>query len=238
METFENFYYFDQEFEESFPENHKFILKKMEKQTIANWNKRITRHLEENPVTEAEKSKFSEEEFAEISPAAYYGTTLIAAVIGRKFTFGIQIGDGSLVAVMEDGRALMPMEYEESAPANITASMCNSQAATMFKSFYIGDSPVLALYASTDGLYTTFGSDDDFLNYHSIITSQLVTKDDAENIIHKNLIKRSRFGTQDDVSMSCVFNFDRARELTDTLMKKVNEIKSGGRSDNSGSEDL
>lgn len=238
LDTFENFYYFDEEFEETFPKNHKFILKNIEKQIIANWNSRITRHLEENPITEEEKSKFSEAEFAEISPAAYYGTTLIAAVIGKNFTFGIQIGDGSLVAVLEDGSALMPMEYEESAPANITASMCNSQAVSMFKNFYIDESPVLALYASTDGLYTSFGSDEDFLNYHSIITNQIVSTDDAENMIYKNLIKRSRFGTQDDVSMSCVCNFDRAQELADTLMNKVNEIRSGSRSNSSDAEDL
>lgn len=238
LETFENFYYFDEEFESALPENHKFILKKIEKQIIANWNVKITRHLEENPVTEEEKSKFTESEFAEISPAAYYGTTLIAAVIGKNFTFGIQIGDGSLVTVMEDGSARMPMEYEESAPANITASMCNSQAATMFKSFYIDGRSVLAIYASTDGLYTSFGSEEDFLNYHSIITHQIVTTDDAESIIYKNLIKRSRYGTQDDVSMSCVCDFDRARELSDTLMNKVNEIRSGSRSDDSGAADL
>lgn len=238
LDTFENFYYFDEEFEETFPANHKRILKKIEKQIIANWNTRISQHLAENPVTDEEKSKFSEEEFADISTAAYYGTTLIAAVMGKHFTFGVQIGDGSLVAVRENGSAIMPMEYEESAPANITASMCNSQAADMFKSFFIGDEPILALYASTDGLYTSFGSEHDFLNYHSIITNQLVTSSDAEKTIYKNLIKRSRYGTQDDVSMSCICNLDRAKELAETLANKVNEIKSGSKSDDTGSANL
>lgn len=225
LDTIANFYEDPAEFEANFPANHKFILKNIEKQIIANWNFKITEHLKKVPVTPEERIRFSEEEFKEIAPESYYGTTLIAVIAGKSFTFGIQIGDGSLVAVFEDGAAVMPMEYEESAPANITASLCNSGAAKMFNSFYAENKTLLAAFASTDGLYTSFGCENDFLDYHTIITSQLAASSEFEQAVIKNLVKRSHFGTQDDISLACVYNSEKAAELIDVLNNKVEENK-------------
>lgn len=226
LDTIANFYEDPAEFEANFPANHKFILKKIEKQIIANWNLKVSEHLKNEPVTAKEREAFTDEEFSEIAPESYYGTTLIAAVMGKGFTFGLQIGDGSLVAVMEDGAAIMPMEYEESAPANITASLCNAGAARMFNGFYLeNDRRPLAMFASTDGLYTSFGSEYDFLDYHTIITAQLAASTEFEGAVIKNLVKRSHFGTQDDISLSCVYNSERSAELKDVLNKKVEENK-------------
>lgn len=225
LDTIANFYKNSEDFETQFPANHKFITKKIEKQIIANWNTKVNDHLKNNPVTEDEKSKFTDEEFEQIAAESYYGTTLIAAVACKGFTFGLQIGDGSLVAVFEDGEAVMPMEYEESAPANITASMCNASAATMFNGFCVENKTLLAIFASTDGLYTSFGSEIDFLDYHTIITSQLAASSEFEGSVIKNLVKRSHFGTQDDISLSCVYNSEKAAELIDVLNNKVAEHK-------------
>lgn len=223
LETIEKFYRSSDDFEKIFAANHQFIIKKIEKQIIALWNNKIIAHLAANPVTDEEKSKFSPEEFENINPVSYYGTTLVAAVTCKSFTFGIQIGDGSLVTVLNDGTAIMPMEYEESAPANITASLCNSSASSMFNSFFFEDKKVIALYGSTDGLYTSFGSEYDFLDYHTLITSQLAEDEQFTNVIFKNLVKRTHFGTQDDISLSCVFNKDYAKELLPVLKEKVEQ---------------
>lgn len=225
LDTIANFYDDPKGFETKFPANHKFITKKIEKQIIANWNSKVNEHLKSNPVTEDERSKFTDDEFEQIAVESYYGTTLIAAVACKGFTFGLQIGDGSLVAVFDDGEAVMPMEYEESAPANITASMCNAGAATMFNGFYVENKTLLAMFASTDGLYTSFGSEVDFLDYHTIITSQLAASSEFEGAVIKNLVKRSHFGTQDDISLSCVYNGEKAAELIDVLNNKVEEHK-------------
>ena len=168
---------------------------------------------------------FTDEEFEKIPPESYYGTTLIAAVIGKNFTFGVQIGDGSFVAIFEDGKAVMPFEYEESAPANITSSICNTSAASMFNSFYTEGKKPIAFFASTDGLYTSFGSEYDFLDYHSIITTQLALNNAYEEAVIKNLIKRSHFGTEDDISLSCVYDPELAKESVELLKQRVEENK-------------
>ncbi|MBR1864537.1 MAG: protein phosphatase 2C domain-containing protein [Ruminococcus sp.] len=225
VETIDRFYQDPEEFEKSFPERHKAVIKNIEKQIITTWNAKVTEHITANPVTPEEKSKFTDEEFAAINVESYYGTTLIAAVAGRGFCFGLMIGDGNLVAVFDDGEAVLPMEYDESAPANVTASMCNANAASMFNSFYRDKKKVLAMFTSTDGLYTSFGSDYDFLDFHTIIASNLVKAEAMEASVYKNLEKRSHFGTEDDISLSCVFDVEGVAENNELLLKKVAENK-------------
>lgn len=225
IETIDRFYEKPDDFEESFPKNHKRIIKSIEKQIISTWNQKVSKHLEENPVNAGEKKVFTREEFDAIAPEAYYGSTLIAAVAGKGFTFGLQIGDGSLVAVFEDGEAILPMDYEESAPANITVSICNANAASMFNSFYVENKKLIAMFASTDGLYTSFGSEYDFCDYHTILTSQLVNLGSFEDSIVKNLTKRAHFGTEDDISLSCVFDAEMADANVKLLNDKIAENK-------------
>ena len=225
IETIDRFYEEREDLEANLPVNYKLIIKNIEKQIISNWNIRIEKHLKENPVTAEEKSKFKPEEFEAIPPESYYGSTLVAAVAGDGYTFGLQIGDGSLVAIFEDGKAVMPMEYNESAPANVTASICNSNAASMFSSFYAPNKRLIALFGSTDGLYTSFGSEFDFLDYHSIIASQLINLESFKQIIINNLTKRSHYGTEDDISLSCIYDVDLLNEKIDLLNKQVADNK-------------
>jgi hypothetical protein len=225
IEAIDRFYEEREALEASLPVNHKLIIRNIEKQIISNWNVKVDKHLSENPVTDKEKEKFTEEEFEAILPESYYGTTLVAAVSGDNYTFGLQIGDGSLVALFEDGKAIMPMEYNESAPANVTASLCNSNAASLFSSFYAPNKKLIALYGSTDGLYTSFGSEHDFLDYHTIITSQLVNIETFKTVIKNNLEKRSHFGTEDDISLACIYNEKLLTDRMDLIRKRVDENK-------------
>ena len=201
------------------------ILKNMKKQIIANCNAHVQEHLANNPVRLAEMQKFTKEEFKEIPPESYYGTTLVVAVCGRGFQFGLQIGDGSLVAIYEDGVPVMPMVYDESAPANMTASMCNSNAASMFNSFYVENKKAIAMYASSDGLYTSFSNEDDFLEYHLIITSQLDNLEAFAQSVKKNLTKRSHYGTEDDISLACICDLDLLQEKVPMLKAEVADRK-------------
>lgn len=225
VETVENFFSDYDGFIRELPENHDMIIKNIEKQVIARWHRKIMKHFSENPLRSDEIKMFTEEEFKKIPVESYYGTTLVVAVMCRDFTFGFQIGDGSLVAVFEDGEASMIMDYEESNPANITASMCNKNASSMFSHFYAGTKKVFAMFVSTDGLYTSFGSDYDFLDYHTIIASQLYDMTVFESSVVRNITKRTHFGTEDDISLSCVYNSSLAEENSNIMRQKIEENK-------------
>lgn len=207
------------------PVNHDLILKNIEKQVIARWHRKIMQHFSENPVRPDEMKPFTEEEFRKIPVESYYGTTLVVGVVGKDFTLGFQIGDGTLVAVFEDGETVMIMDYEESSPANITASMCNRNAPSLFNHFYTRRKKMLALFVSTDGLYTSFGSDYDFLDYHTIIAGQLYDIQAFESTVVKNITKRTHFGTEDDISLSCVYNKKLSEQNVMVLRSKIEENK-------------
>ena len=222
--TISEYYENADDFEKNFLEDPQKIIRKIEKHIISRWNRAIALHCALNPITELEKKPFTDEEFRAIKTEAIYGTTLIAVVIGRKFSFGIQLGDGSLVVINENGKAYMPIEDDESCPANMTASMCNSNAINLFNSFYALEPPI-AIYASTDGLFTSFATDADFLDYHSIITAQLGNLEQFEPSLMRNLAKRTHYGTQDDISMTCIYNPPMVKEKTDLLQKQIEENK-------------
>lgn len=225
LETVDRFYEDADDFEANFPQNHKMVIKNIEKQIISVWNEKVRAHLDENPVTIEEKKPFSDKEFAAINPESYYGTTLVAAVVGKDFTFGIQLGDGSLVAIFEGENASLPMNYDESAPANITSSMCNANASSMFNSFYVDNKKLVAMFASTDGLYTTFANEQGFLDYHVVLASQLIKGDSFEDIMINDITKRSHFGTEDDISLSCVYNQELLPESIPHLKQLIVDNK-------------
>lgn len=224
LETIEHLYADPDEFDLRFRTDHKRLIKRIEKYTIRLWNEKIMDHLDANPVTPDELNKFSYDEFGEIPTESYYGSTLVCAVIARGYCWGFQIGDGSLVAVFGDGEASMIMDYEESNPANITSSLCNANAFDMFDSFYVEKSPV-AIVVSTDGLYTSFGSDRDFLDYHTIIAGQLSDSGTFLDSLKNNMKKRSHFGTEDDISISCVYDKELAVSNCEIIKNKVEENK-------------
>jgi len=229
LETIEEFYKAEG-FENAILADDEKIIKMIEKHIIARWDEKIQADIRKNPVTYKEKEPFTDEEFKEFTTATFYGTTLIVAVMNELFTFGIQIGDGSLVAIFEDAEAEMPIMYQESAPANITASMCNSNAIDLFNSFFIDDRYSIAVFVSTDGLYTSFNSEDDFLDYHMIIASKLNDLDNFDETIVKNLTKRANFGTQDDISLACVFDEDMVSESAELLAEAVANNKERAKS--------
>ena len=84
---------------------------------------------------------------------------------------------------------------------------------------------MVSIIVSTDGLYTSFGSDNDFLDYHTIVTGQLIDLDALLPSLKNNIVKRSHFGTEDDISVSCVYNADLIEEKLDVIKAKIADNK-------------
>lgn len=214
------FYANSEAFEEGFLANPNKMIRKIEKHIITSWNLAISAHYKLNPITEEEKAPLTEEQLQDLKMESIYGTTLLIAVMGKKFSFGMQIGDGSLVFIGANAEASMPIEDDETCPANLTASMCNSNAIDLFRQYYTTE-PLIAAYASTDGLFTSFGSDAEFLDYHSIISSQLSNIESFETSVRKNLTKRTYYGTQDDISLAAIFSQDLVTIRNSALQRQV-----------------
>ena len=123
----------------------------------------------------------------------------------------MQLGDGSLVVIKQCGEAYMPIIDDESCPANLTSSLCNSNAIKMFNYFYSYEKP-LAIILSTDGLYTSFSSRESFEEYNCLLASQLSDTEVLKSRINKNFIRRTNAGSRDDISISIIFEKEMFEE--------------------------
>jgi hypothetical protein len=200
------------------------LISRMQKSIISRWNDKIQEHYDNNPITDKERRLFTKDEFDKIKVESYYGTTLILSVLCHDFSFGLQIGDGSLVMINEMGEIEMPITDDDTHPANITASMCNSNAYELFNSYYRFDCPI-ALMVSTDGLYTSFASRHGFEEYNLIALSLVGDMQNAQTSITSNLEKRTKYGSRDDISLSIVFDENRRASKEELIQQSLDHMK-------------
>ena len=200
-----------EEFKRKFQDDHEHLIKKIEKYIIKHWYDCINEHYRNNPVRQEEREKLTDEELSAIKIESIYGSTLLVSVLTDSFSFGMQLGDGSLVVIKQCGEAYMPIIDDESCPANLTSSLCNSNAIKMFNYFYSYEKP-LAIILSTDGLYTSFSSRESFEEYNCLLASQLSDTEVLKSRINKNFIRRTNAGSRDDISISIIFEKEMFEE--------------------------
>lgn len=200
-----------EEFKRKFQDDPEHLIKKIEKYIIKHWYDCINEHYRNNPVRQEEREKLTDEELSAIKIESIYGSTLLVSVLTDSFSFGMQLGDGSLVVIKQCGEAYMPIIDDESCPANLTSSLCNSNAIKMFNYFYSYEKP-LAIILSTDGLYTSFSSRESFEEYNCLLASQLSDTEVLKSRINKNFIRRTNAGSRDDISISIIFEKEMFEE--------------------------
>ena len=200
------------DFKEQFLRHPDFILEQMEKQILMKWREAVEVYHEENPLSEEEEQKLSTLEEGRKSSgnsrgrlrtAVIYGSTVLAAVIADGFSFGLVLGDGGFVVLDGSGRLFIPIE-DQNAHANYTSSLCNTDAIRYFAHWYTEENPA-ALFVSTDGLYKSFASEEDFLRYHGLLAQMLGDRDRTMKSLDRNFEKRTREGSGDDISIALVY---------------------------------
>lgn len=184
-----------------------FILQQMEKQVLMKWREAVEEYHKENPLTEEEEKKATTEDGRHLKVATIYGSTVLIAVIADGFSYGMLLGDGGFVVLSEKNELFIPVE-DPNSHANYTSSLCNTNAVHYFQHWYSEEVPV-AMFVSTDGLFKSFASDEDFLKYHGLITRMLSDPEKATQSLIRNFEKRTREGSGDDISIAMVYNSDR-----------------------------
>ena len=193
------------DFREQFLQHPDFILQQMEKQILMKWREAVEEYHLENPLTEEENQKM--ESFGKkLRTAVIYGSTVLAAVIADGFSYGMVLGDGGFVVLDGEGRLSIPIE-DKNSHANYTSSLCNTDAIHYFEHWYTEKNPA-ALFVSTDGLFKSFASEEDFLKYHGLLAQMLTDKARTEKSLKKNFEKRTREGSGDDISIAMVYSIE------------------------------
>lgn len=139
-----------------------------------------------------------------------YGTTLIAAVMTDRYSFGFQIGDGDCLVVDRYGNVKKPIPEDPNCFFNITTSMCQNDALSSFRSFYV-DEPMSMISISTDGYSSSFETEQSF-ERNTLAILSAIRDESFWNRLEHNVKKRASSNRMDDVSIALAFRDDIQNE--------------------------
>lgn len=182
-------------------------LEQLAKNILANWYAAVDADLEKYPFSEEELSKVSDKYKKKYMSGQRlekaYGTTLIAACQTNNYWFGIQIGDGKCVCISQDGSMYEPIPWDEDCQANITTSICDSEAIEEFRYCFMKECPVATLMG-TDGIDDSYANSEEmYVLYRSILAIFAEHGcETGENEIKAFLPGLSRKGSGDDVTIA------------------------------------
>ena len=186
---------------------------------IGQWQQRIEQHAAANPLTEKEIAQV-EEQYKKEFLSGYklektYGCTLMAYVSTPKYWFAFHLGDGKMISFDQEAQWKEPVLWDDRCFLNKTTSICDSDALNEFRYTYQGDGvfPV-AVFLGSDGMDDSFGEEANLVNFYVQVAKSLVKEgfDATFADIKDTLPVLSKRGSQDDMSIACVFDETRLAE--------------------------
>ena len=112
------------------------------------WRDAVRQDVADDPFTSREDAVRGGDD-----PLIAYGSTLLLAIAGRRWLVLVQIGDGDILGIQPDGRALLPVPRDPSLDGHQTTSLCGAGAEDEFRAAVVDTSstPLLGVMLATDG---------------------------------------------------------------------------------------
>lgn len=157
-----------------------------------------------------------------------YGTTLAFAVVTEDFAFCAQIGDGSCVAINEDGEVYEPIPKDPRCHDNVTTSMCQDDAALSARFVYFPkDSIPPVIFLGTDGIENSYWSEKQLFGFYRglALTFSENGSDEAVRQLAMFLPEMTRRGSGDDVTCAGVIDYDRLKNMEEILKAAICEAE-------------
>ncbi len=207
---------------------------------ISTWRQKITKHAQENPLTDQEKESVPAEYHDQLQDeekiAKVYGCTLIAYVQTPEYWFAFQIGDGKCFSFHPETGPKQPILWDEACFLNKTTSLCDSNAFDKFRYTFEGDGRFpYAVLLGSDGLDDSFGEDKNLINFYIQVLKLAYASgiDELKQVLEKDLPTLSQRGSQDDMSIAGVIDETSAQkaiaEFTEwqlnTVLGELNQNK-------------
>lgn len=219
---------------------HIDALRQLGNSIIAKWREKIEAHAKENPISAEEMSMVPEEYHRDLTDknrlAKVYGCTLIGYVQTPSYWFGFQIGDGKCFSFHQETGPKEPILWDDACFLNKTTSLCDSYASEKIRYSFQGDGDFpFAVFLGSDGLDDSFGEDKNLINFY-IQVLKLAYKSgpkNVENVLSSDLPILSKRGSQDDMSISAIYDDTKAdiaiRNITEwqlsTTLGELNQNK-------------
>ncbi|MFP3088978.1 protein phosphatase 2C domain-containing protein [Treponema sp. TIM-1] len=183
------------------------FLKQLEGNIIYQWRNSVIEHLNTNPLTDAEKEICISNKIDMDDPSnliLLYGTTLLAAFMSGSFWFVLQIGDGLIVVLDNDGIASLPVPEDERLAFGRTTSLCDSDAIKNFRENF-GFESIKGITVATDGVADSF-EPEKYLRFNEELLEKFThIPVKAEADLQEFLPRLSERGSGDDVAITGIF---------------------------------
>lgn len=165
-----------------------------------------------------------------LDPIRAYGATIMGVMITDDFIICIQLGDGDIVFVSDNGDTTKPIPEDERIWGNYTTSLCSRKA---WKDFYVHFHPInntipALIMVSTDGLSNSYPDEKDFINLSSkfleSIRSDGIKKVDEG--LEDWLKDVSCEGSEDDITLGLIFrkrSLKYQKEITPELQRNTED---------------
>lgn len=180
---------------------------------IGQWQQRIEKHAAENPLTEKEIAQV-DKQYQKDFQSGYklektYGCTLMVFARTEKYWFAFHLGDGKMISFDQEAQWKEPVLWDDRCFLNKTTSICDSDALNEFRYTYQGDGGFpIAVFLGSDGMDDSFGEETNLVNFYVKVVKALVHDgyDATFADIKETLPVLSKRGSQDDMSIACVYD--------------------------------
>jgi len=184
---------------------------------IRGWKRRVEEHLRSHPITEqdleAVKTTYGVSELPfpdEGKSLQPYGATLLGALITASYAVYLQIGDGEILVVGDEGdEVIRPIPEDERLIVNETTSLCQDDPSADFRVVFQRVERVRPAFVllSTDGFPNSFDPPDSLAKFVPKLLEMLCDDpDEIERDYLPRLLRRaSDEGSGDDITVAIAF---------------------------------
>ena len=198
---------------------------------VDEWNKRVARDIQENPTPNEDSSDKTDivksKRPVEQNISTPYGATLLTAIVTNSELIFLQLGDGDILIISDNGDSIRPLPRDPRLIGNETTSLCTREAWDDFVTGAISlksVSPALIM-ASTDGYANSYPDEESFQKVGQDILN-LICKDEAgvnagldsvESSFKEWLNETSEKGSGDDITVGIIGNILLIKEYSNKL---------------------
>ncbi len=196
---------------------------RLPQELVRRWRDAVEAHLKASPLSEEELSTLEAKRDAKTrqqvadNPILAYGATILSALVTQASILYLQLGDGDILTVMENGDVTRPLPHDARLFANETTSLCMPDAwrevRFRFQAIY-GPQPALILLA-TDGYANSFVNEEAFLKVGSDILD--ILRSEGLKPVKENLDtwlrEASEAGSGDDITLGIIYRNDVLNSL-------------------------
>jgi hypothetical protein len=200
------------------PENAdllKALVNDLPRDLVLAWRKAVEQDLERYPLSDDELTRLEEAAGAgayrqvQDNPYLIYGATLLVVLVTTHGLAFLQLGDGDILLVAENGATHRPLPRDARLMGNETTSLCGHEAWRDFRTGWLPftqPAPALVLL-STDGYCNSFHDDAAFLQVGADLLG-LLRSEGAGSVCRSLggwLEESSQEGSGDDITLAVLY---------------------------------